>query len=476
MKILLLSLQLLVAAVSALAVRAPTIAEDLKALVSTSSSVAVNLRARWSTFNAPSPAVVVNVTTEKDVAVVVKYCSRRGIPFVAQNGGNGWGKTFDLGCDGVVINLAALNAVTFSNSKTEATIGGGAIIGETMQAANKAGVLVPTGNCNCVGTLGAILGGGYGSLMGEVGFGVDNVLSMRVVVASGEILTVSPTCHPDLFWALRGAGPNFGIVTSATVRARPTPAQERNAWLMNLFFSHEQLPQIAQAIQDLPLKPEQFVFLILTNSGPPSNAPTVLVTGFLRNGTEAAGRAAFAPLYALGPALNRSSVAAYDTWNAANDPFCTRGDRKPAFSTTIKHMRPETWPAIWDLYAAFQAKGPNSAILIERYNLTKAQSAPEGSAALQEALRRDAFAQAVVIPWYTDAALDAEAEEFGRSVRDIWSASETATSNPTYVNFAHGDETAEAIYGTSLARLRKLKKKWDPLGAFNQWFKVGASA
>ncbi|WQF86757.1 Putative berberine/berberine, FAD-binding domain, PCMH-type, FAD-binding, type PCMH, subdomain 1 [Colletotrichum destructivum] len=470
----LLSLQLLIAAVSALTVRAPTIADDLKALVSTSSSVSIDFRARWSTFNAPSPAVVVNVTSEKDVAVVVKYCSSRRIPFVAQNGGNGWGETFDLGCDGVLINLAALNAVTFSNSKTEATIGGGAIIGETIQAANEAGVLVQTGNCNCVGTLGAILGGGYGNIMGEVGFGVDNILSLRVVVASGEILTVSPTSHPDLFWALRGAGPNFGIVTSAKVRAWPTSTQERTAWLMNLFFSPEQLPQVAQAIQDLPLTPEQNVFLILANSGPPSNAPTVLVTGFLRNGTEATGRAAFASLYALGPTSNSSSVAGYDTWNAANDFFCARGDRKPAFSTTIKHMRPETWPAIWDLYASFHAKGPNSVILIERYNLTKAQSAPKGSAALQEALRRDAFAQALVIPWYTDAALDAEADEFGRSVRSIWTSPKKATRNPTYVNFAHGDETAEAIYGTSLARLRKLKKKWDPLGAFNQWFKVGA--
>lgn len=92
----------------------------------------------------------------------VKYCASRKIPFTAQNGGNGWGKTFNLGNNGVIINLAGLNAVTFSKTKTEATIGGGAIIGDTIKAANAAGVLVQTGNCNCVGALGAILGGGYG--------------------------------------------------------------------------------------------------------------------------------------------------------------------------------------------------------------------------------------------------------------------------------------------------------------------------
>ncbi|KAK1579946.1 FAD binding domain-containing protein [Colletotrichum navitas] len=471
---LFLSLQLLVVAVSALTARAPNVANEIKARVSPSSSVAVDLRARWSAFNAPVPAIVVNVATEKDVAAVVKYCRDRSIPFVAQNGGNGWGKTFNLGTNGVLINLAGLNTVTFSNSKTEATIGGGVIIGDVVKAANAAGVLVPTGNCNCVGALGAILGGGYGALMGEVGFGVDNVLSMRVVVADGQILTVSPTSFPDLFWAFRGAGPNFGIVISATVRALPSSTQERTSWLMNLVFSPEQLTQVAQAIQDLPLKPEQFVFLILTNTGPPTNAPAVVVTGFLRKGTEEAGRAAFAPLYALGPIANSSSVAGYEAWNNGNDPFCARGDRKPGFSTTINHMQPEKWPEIWDMYTKFQAKAPNSAILIERYNLTKAQAAPKDSAALQEALRTDAFAQAIVLPWYPDAALDAEALDFGRKVRDIWSYTETATTNPTYVNFAHGDETAEAIYGSSLSRLRQLKKRWDPLGLFNQWFKVGA--
>ncbi|TDZ35684.1 FAD-linked oxidoreductase azaG [Colletotrichum spinosum] len=447
-------------------------AEGLEKIVSNSSLAAAEFRSRWSTYKAPNASVTVNVTSEQEVADVVRYCSERSIPFVAQNGANGWAATFDLGGNGVLINLAGLNAVTFNEDKTEATIGGGSTVNQTIQAANAAGTLVQTGNCNCVGTLGAILGGGYGNLMGEVGFGVDNVLSLRVVVASGELLTVSPTSHPDLFWALRGAGPNFGIVTSAVVRAYPTSDEERKAWLMTLIFLPDQLPRVAQVIQDLPLKPEQVVYLVLANSGPPSNEPTVLVTGFLRMGTEETGRAAFAPLYALGPIANSSSVAPYDSWNAGNDNFCAREERKPAYSTSIDHMQPDKWPEIWDLYTAFQAKGPNTAILIERYNLTQAQSACGNSAAFPNTLRHDVFAQAIVIPWYADAALDEEANEFGRKVRDIWSFSEKATANPTYINFAHGDEDPEAIYGSSLPRLRELKKTWDPSGVFGQWFEI----
>lgn len=267
--------------------------------------------------------------------------------------------------------------------------------------------------------------------MGEVGLGVDNVLSLRVVLASGDIVTVSSTSYPDLFWALRGAGPNFGIVLSATIKSQPATALDRTAFINNLFFDPSKLVDVAQAIQDLPLLPTQRIYLVLTNSGDADNTPAVLVTGFLRKGTEADGLRAFAPIYALGPTSNSSVIASYAHWNDANIGFCSRAERKPAYSTTISNMNASTWPKIWDLYKEFQTKGPNSAILIERYNLTKARSAPAGSAAFNQNLRTQAFAQAIVIPWYNDTSLDPEALSFGQKVRSIWSFSSRPTINPT---------------------------------------------
>lgn len=268
--------------------------------------------------------------------------------------------------------------------------------------------------------------------MGEVGFGVDNIISARVILASGAIVTASKTENTDLFWALRGAGPNFGIVVSANVNAVPAAAPvERTAWINNLFFTPDKLVQVAQAVEDLKLAPTQRVYLVLTGSGPPLNEPSILVTGFLRKGTEETGRKAFAPFYALGPVAESSAVTPYTNWNDANIGFCTRGDRKPSYSSTIKTMSASKWPQIWELYKGFQAKGPNSALLVERYNLTKAISAPVGSVAMNEALRRDAFAQAIVIPWYTDAALDTEGNTFGQKVRALWTRSNKPTSDPT---------------------------------------------
>jgi FAD/FMN-containing dehydrogenase len=121
--------------------------------------------------------------------------------------------------------------------------------------------------------------------------GVDNIISLRVVLASGDIITTSSTSHPDLFWAMRGAGLNFGIVISMTVNAMPSASNDSLAYISILFFSPDKIERVAQAIQDLPLTKEQKVFFYLANPGPPSNEPCILVNCFLHKGTEETGRA-----------------------------------------------------------------------------------------------------------------------------------------------------------------------------------------
>ncbi|KAM6513599.1 hypothetical protein FALCPG4_015986 [Fusarium falciforme] len=447
-----------------------SIASDLQSLISPS-SIEVTVRERWNEVDAPVPAVVVSPLSEKDIKAVVKYCAKKKLPLVPQNGGNGWA-SFCLNGPAVILNLSGLNQVTVSHDKKSAVVGGGAIIQDVVAAADAAGVLIMTGNCNCVGALGAGLGGGFGNLVGELGMAVDNILSLRVITPKGKAINISPSSNPDLFWAMRGAGPNFGIVTHAKVKAVPTA--DRTAWLTALTFDHSKITDVAQAIQDMPLLPNQVVFFILGNSGDANNTPTVLVTGFLRQGDEAAGLKAFAPLYALGPDTNSSSVAPYTGWNVANDFFCARGERKPAYHTSISSMNSSDWAAVWDLYADFQKQpgAENSAVLVEVYNYKKIKSVGRGATAVSDELRFNSFAQAVAIPWYKDAALDTQAFSFASQVRDIWAYPNSAKTNPAYINFAHGDEDLSAIYGSSLSRLRALKKKYDSKNVFGHWFSL----
>lgn len=236
----------------------------------------------------------------------VKYCVGKNIPFFAQNGGSGWA-ALNL-TNGVIINISPLNKVTFNTDKTQSTIGGGVSVSEAVTAGATAGAFILTGNCDCVGALGAYLGGGYGNLMGAYGFGVDNIISFNLVNAEGELKTITESCDPDLFWAVRGAGPNFGIVTSAVVKSYPD--SNLNAWLTALVFPGEQITEVAKAVEALRpnLEPTQNVFLYLTNS----NGPVILVTGFMLHATIEEGNAAFAGLYALKPVFENSGILPYD--------------------------------------------------------------------------------------------------------------------------------------------------------------------
>ncbi|KAF2260278.1 FAD binding domain-containing protein [Lojkania enalia] len=450
---------------------ASKVQSDLTPKLSKGSFITFKEPPRWSTFKAPDPAIVVNVKSEFDVAATIMFCNLMKIPFLAQNGGNGWATTFTMNNNGVLINLAGLNQVTFSADKKQATIGAGALINTTIHAANNAGALVATGNCNCVGTLGAYLGGGYGNLMGLFGFGVDNIISMRVATADGKLQTVSASSNPELFWAMRGAGPNFGIVTSAVVKSKPATPNERSAWTGALIFTPDKLEQVVQAIQDLDLKPEMNVFLYFISSGPPSNDPVVLTTPFLYMGDATSGRAAFASLYEIGPIVDTTAVLPYDQWNTGGDGFCTRGPRKPSFGVGIQNMIPGDWRKVWDLYTAFQKKpgAEGSVVLLEAYSLTKARSISDSSASFPH---RGVNFNAVAIAWYEDPAYDGEALAFGSAARDIWRNSDGLAENRTYINFANGDEDLLVVYGSSLARLRTIKKRVDPGNKFNQWFNI----
>ncbi|OTB08086.1 hypothetical protein M426DRAFT_71296 [Hypoxylon sp. CI-4A] len=448
-----------------------SVASDLEKLLSSGATVSTDASTaeRWSEFNAPDPGTVVNVATEEDVQITVEYAVKNGNPFFAQSGGHGWSSAWKIGQDGILINLRGLNTVTFSDDKTQATVGGGAIMKEVIDAAYENDVQAFTGNCNCVGLLGAGLGGGYGNLMGIYGFSVDNFLSFNVVLANGSLVTVTPQ-QEDLWWAIRGAGPNFGIVTSVTMNSTPLAKEKNTAWTGGLYFTEDKIEQVVQAIEDLKLEPEMNIFLYYATSGAPDYTPTVLTTPFYY-GTEEEGRAAFKSIIDIGPYNDTTSVLPQNEWNAGADGFCIKGERKPTYSAGINHMVPDTWRSIWNEYTEF-LKNPgtgSTAIAVECYSLDKGQSVDWNSASFAN---RDIRFNSFVITWYPDASLDSTAEAFGSKVRDLWRSTAELPGDRTYVNFAFGDETDQQVYYNSTSRLQQIKKQYDPENIFNQWFDI----
>jgi hypothetical protein len=351
------------------------------------------------------------------------------VPFFAQGGGNAWAEPFHLARNGVTINLRGLNHITFSKDKTQATFQGGAIIEEVVNAAYANGARIPTGNCNCVGTLGAILGGGVGRLMGLYGFGVDNLLSLNIVTAYGVAVTVTPQNLPDLWWALRGAGANFGIVTSAIIKSYPVPTAQNGAWTGDLFFTEDKIEAIVSAINSLVLKPEMAIFLYYISPG----TPTVVVSPYYL-GNSTSGMAEFGSILSLGPVVDTTVWTPYNETNAGSDAFCVKGGRKPTFGAGLAQMDPTTWRAIWNAFVVFTENPAfgSSAVLVEAYSMAKARTFSASSSAYP--FRDTVNYQAAVIPWYTNASLDDEALAFGSKVRDLWRSTDGLLQNSTYVS------------------------------------------
>lgn len=319
--------------------------------------------------------------------------------------------------------MHGLNKVSFNVARTRATIGGGTLISEAIEAAWANNAQLTTGNCNCVGVLGAILGGGYGNLMGLGGFGVDTVISLNYVSPDGKLTTVTPKDR-DLWWALRGAGPNFGVVTSAVVKSTYVPQSKNTAWLGSLIYGGDKLEPIVSAINTIKLEPEMNVFLYFAVS---NAKPVVLVTPFYY-GNESTARQKFARILEIGPLSDTTAVTPYNHWNDGAEGFCIRGGRKPSYGAGMLHLLPAVWRGVWNEFVEF-TKNPgteSSIILMEAYSLGKGRSVPDDASAFPY---RQVTFNAAALPWYSNASLDPVAEAYGRRVRDLWWTNDNMTMN-----------------------------------------------
>src|SRR3954452_10609914 len=166
------------------------------------------------------PALIVRCRTTCDVIAALSFAHRAGLEVSVRGGGhNVAGRAVTDG--GVMIDLAEMKAIAVDPDQRTATAEGGVLWGELNDAAAQHGLAVTGGTVSGTGIAGYTLGGGLGWLMAKYGLAADNLLSIELVTADGEVLDVDADSHPDLFWALRGGGGNFGVATSFTYRVHP---------------------------------------------------------------------------------------------------------------------------------------------------------------------------------------------------------------------------------------------------------------
>src|SRR5215212_316026 len=197
------------------------------------------------------PALIAQCATVADVIAAVTFARDNNV-LVAIRGGGHNGPGLGTCDDGLVIDLSSMNGVRVDPAARTARVEGGALLGDLHHATNAFGLGTPSGIISTTGVGGITLGGGVGHLTRQFGLAIDNLLEADVVLADGRFVTASETKNPDLFWALRGGGGNFGVVTSFLFRLHPIPNLTAGPMLWDLERSAEVLRWYREFITNAP--------------------------------------------------------------------------------------------------------------------------------------------------------------------------------------------------------------------------------
>lgn len=208
-------------------------------------------RALWNGAVSTRPAAVLRCSDAADVQAGVRAARELDLPISVRAGGHGWsGRALVEG--GLTLDLTGMRHVAVDPVLRVADVSGGASSGDVADAAHRHGLVAVTGTVGAVGMVGLSLGGGYGPLSGRFGLAVDNVVAVEIVTADGGIRTVSADQDPDLFWALRGGGGNFGVVTAMRVALHAVPSILGGMLLFAWERAQEVFERLGEPLLDAP--------------------------------------------------------------------------------------------------------------------------------------------------------------------------------------------------------------------------------
>jgi len=421
-------------------------------------------RTIWNAMIDRKPAIIVRCSGVADVLHSIEFAKANDLEVAVRGGGhNIAGSAL---CDGgLVIDLSQLRSVRVDPEKRRAWVSPGATLGDLDHETQAFGLAAPAGINSTTGVAGLTLGGGFGWLTRKYGLTIDNLVSADVVTADGRRLHASPDEHEDLFWAIRGGGGNFGIVTTFEFELHPV-GPEVTAGL--IVFPGEQALQVLghwrKMTQSLP--EEANVWVVLRKAPPLPFLPEavhgkdVVVLAVFHAGAAADAEKLFAPIRGFGDPLGEHvGPAPYTAWQQAFDPLLTPGARNYWKSHNFTELSDDALKVIVE--RAAKLPSDQTEIFIGLLGGMAGRVPTEATAySSREAL----YVMNVHGRW--DAAGD-DQKVIGWA-RDVFSATEPFASGSVYVNFLTSDEQERiaAAYGPNYDRLASIKAKYDPANLF----------
>jgi len=405
------------------------------------------------------PAVIARCKGTADIVDAVKFGRQHGLEIAVRGGGhNVAGRSTVEG--GLMIDLMPMKGIHVNAKARTGRAQGGITWGEFNRETQLHGLATTGGLISSTGIAGLTLGGGLGWLMGKHGLAADNLISAEVVTADGKVLTASAAENPDLFWALRGGGGNFGVVSSFEFQLHPVGPMITGGLVAHPF---EKAGEVLRYYRGLTQSlPDEMVVLAGLVHAPDGSGAKLAVIVAAHCGSLADGEAAIKPIKVFGPpVMDALGPIPYSAINGMLDAGHPKGALNYWKANFLSELSDGAIDAAVNCFG--KCTSPMSAILFEHFH----------GAACRKAVTDTAFPHRA--PGFNFLGLG-EWKDAGDSarqiawVRDTYAAMKPFMTAGRYVNYLSDDEMgdgASAAFGPNQARLREIKRKYDPANVFH---------
>ena len=422
-------------------------------------------RTIWNAMIDRHPAVVIRCAGAADVVEAVRFANDHDFEISIRGGGHNIGGNA-VGEGGLMIDLSSMKSVKVDSKAKRALVEPGATLADVDRETQRFGLVVPTGINSTTGIAGLTLGGGFGWLTRPFGMTIDSLVSAGIVAADGSMVRASQTENTDLFWAIRGGGGNFGIVTSFEFDLHAAGPEVFSGLIVHPF---EHAPDLLREYRRVAAEaPNELTIWCVMRKAPPLpfipaewHGREVLIFAACFVGSNAEGEKATKALRSIGkPIADVIGPHPFVGWQAAFDPLLTPGARNYWKTHDFVSLPDDAIAAITQGVA--HLPGPECEVFIAHVGGAMARVPAEATAYPN----RDAHFFMNVHTRWRDASQDGSCIAWAR---DLFQATAPFATGSGYVNFIPEDEPdrVEKVYGKNYKRLLEVKRRWDPQNRFH---------
>lgn len=423
------------------------------------------IRKIWNAMIDRHPAAIVRAAQAEDVQRTIGFARENKLELTIRGAGHNIAGS-SISENGIMIDLSTLKNVKVDAKRNRAYVDPGATLGDFDAAVQLHALATPVGINSTTGIAGLTLGGGFGWLTRKYGFTIDNLISADVITADGNKRQVNEKENADLFWAIRGGGGNFGVVTQFEFGLHSVGPEVLAGLLV---FPFDQAKQILSSYREfMKTAPEDLNAWIVMRKAPPLpflpesvHGKEVLVMAAFYPGEVSEGQKLFDSLRKFGNLHGEhAGPMPYAQWQQAFDPLLSAGARNYWKSHNFTELSDGAFNTMIE-YAG-KLPSPHCEIIIACISGAANRVAPDATAYRH----RDAkFIMNVHGRWETEA----EDQKVITWARDFFKASQPFASAGAYVNFMTDDESerVSSVYGSNYQRLAEIKQKYDPENVFH---------